>query len=205
MRARPRVLIAEREATRTGIRLALGEDFEICAEAGDCEQAIRAAKCELPDVCVIGGEIGGDGVGAVRGICRAAPDAAVVVLGRGDDADEMLGFVRAGASGYVSAGLDAERLRTVVKAAGAREAVLPRSMVLDLMLELRHTGSRDGLTARESQVLGMVRRGHATAQIAERLEIAPVTVRRHISELVQKLGVEGRAELVGASGRVHRL
>ncbi len=54
---------------------------------------------------------------------------------------------------------------------------------------------RDSLTPRESQVLGMLRRGHGTASIAERLSIAPVTVRRHISELVQKLGVTDRAAL----------
>jgi DNA-binding NarL/FixJ family response regulator len=46
----------------------------------------------------------------------------------------------------------------------------------------------------------MLRRGHSTAQIAERIEIAPVTVRRHISELVHKLGVADRAELIGTAG-----
>jgi DNA-binding NarL/FixJ family response regulator len=78
-------------------------------------------------------------------------------------------------------------------------------MVLELLLELRGGGSgRDALTAREMQVLGMVRRGYRTAAIAERLEIAPVTVRRHISELVQKLGVENRTALVGADPRDRR-
>jgi DNA-binding NarL/FixJ family response regulator len=73
-------------------------------------------------------------------------------------------------------------------------------MVLELMLELRHRGNgADALTSRESQVLGMLRRGHTTVEIAERLEIAPVTVRRYISELVRKLGVESRAALTGAT------
>jgi DNA-binding NarL/FixJ family response regulator len=81
----------------------------------------------------------------------------------------------------------------------ANEAVVPRSMVLELLLELRGGGGgADALTARESQVLGMLRRGHKTAEIAERLSIAPVTVRRHISELVRKLGVEDRAALTAA-------
>jgi len=195
-RARVRVLVAEHESMRAGLRLALEGEVELCAEVGDREQAIRAAKREQPDVCVVGGELGGDGLGAVRGICRAAPAAAVIVLACGDDSDEMLDFVRAGATGYVPAGLDLASLRRVVAAAAAREAVIPRAMVLDLLLELRHVGSRDGLTARESQVLGMMRRGHATAQIAERLQIAPVTVRRHVSDLVRKLGVEGRSALL---------
>ena len=54
---------------------------------------------------------------------------------------------------------------------------------------------------REAQVLGMLRRGHTTAAIADRLEIAPVTVRRHISELVHKLGVENRAALTAPGSR----
>jgi DNA-binding NarL/FixJ family response regulator len=87
----------------------------------------------------------------------------------------------------------------VIRAAGNNEAVVPRSMVLELVLELRGAGSgADALTSRESQVLGMLRRGHRTAEIAERLAIAPVTVRRHISELVRKLGVENRAGLTTA-------
>ena len=66
-------------------------------------------------------------------------------------------------------------------------------MVLELLLELRGGGpGTDALTAREAQVLGMLRRGHTTAEIGEQLAIAPVTVRRQISQLVRKLGVEDR-------------
>ena len=193
MTDRLRLLIADREATRVGIRMALDGDVEICAEVDDAEQAIRAAKREQPDVCLVGDDLAGSGIAAVRGICRAAPDAAVVVLTEVHDVDLLLDCVRAGAVGYVPGALDAERLRRIVRAAGEREAVVPRSMVLELLLELRGRGNgADALTTRESQVLGMLRRGHSTAEIADRLVIAPVTVRRHISELVRKLGVEGR-------------
>jgi DNA-binding NarL/FixJ family response regulator len=97
--------------------------------------------------------------------------------------------------------IDAERLRTIVRAVAAGEAVVPRGMVLELMLELRAGGGGvDALTGRESQVLGMLRRGQSTAAIAARLEITPVTVRRHISELVRKLGVRDRSELAAGFG-----
>jgi DNA-binding NarL/FixJ family response regulator len=69
-------------------------------------------------------------------------------------------------------------------------------MVLELLLELRGGApGTDALTTREAQVLGMLRRGQSTAEIADRLAIAPVTVRRHISQLVHKRGVEDRAAL----------
>jgi DNA-binding NarL/FixJ family response regulator len=80
--------------------------------------------------------------------------------------------------------------------------VIPRAMVLELVLELRGSGASGGLlTGREAQVLRLLRRGFSTAAIAERLEIAPVTVRRHISELVHKLGVEDRSGLAESGGR----
>jgi DNA-binding NarL/FixJ family response regulator len=138
----------------------------------------------------------------------------VVVLAQAHDADYLLECVRAGAVGYVPGALDAGRLNRVVNAAANNEAVVPRSMVIELVLELRGGGTgTDALTARESQVLGMLRRGHRTSEIAERLAIAPVTVRRHISELVRKLGVENRAALTtpgapapdhAADGRVQK-
>ncbi len=182
--------------------MTLGEDVEVCAEAGDAEQAIRAAKREQPDACLLAREISGDWLAAVRGICRAAPNAAVVVVAQRSDADDLLAAVRAGAIGYAPGVLDASGLRRIIAGIVANEAVVPRSMVLELLLELRAGGTGgDTLTARESQVLGMLRRGNTTAAIARQLEIAPVTVRRHISELVHKLGVEDRSALTSPASR----
>jgi DNA-binding NarL/FixJ family response regulator len=194
MSRRIRILVADHAPMRAGIVLALQSEVDICAEASTAEEAIRAAMREQPDMCLVGRELTGDGLAAVRGICRAAPNCSVVVLAQIRDADDLLESVRAGAIGYVPGTLDAERLQRIVRAISSNEAVVPRSMVLELLLELRGGGG-ESLTTRESQVLGMLRRGHGTAAIAERLSIAPVTVRRHISELVHKLGVEDRAAL----------
>lgn len=197
MTDRVRLLIADWEPTRVGIRMALDGTVEVCAEADDAEQAIRAAKREQPDVCIVGQDIRGGAIAAVRGVSRAAPDAAVVILTGTHDVDDLLESIRAGAVGYVPGALDAERLQRVVQALAAHEAVVPRSMVRELLLELRGgDGGADALTSRETQVLGMLRRGQSTGEIAERLAIAPVTVRRHISQLVRKLGVENRAALM---------
>ena len=196
MTGRPRLLIADHGPTRLGVRMALDGQVELCAEVANAEQAIRAAKAKQPDVCLVGLEIPGGGIAAVRGICRAAPAAAVIVLGGIDDTDDVLAAIRAGAIGYVETGVSAASLRRIVSHVLAGEAAIPRSLVLELLLELRGRGSsEDGLTAREAQVLGMLRRGLDTAEIATRLRIQPVTVRRHISGLVHKLGVEGRSEL----------
>lgn len=194
---RIRLLLADAAPTRAGIRMALDGEAEVCAEVDDVTQAIRAAKREQPDVCLIGRALCGDGMATVRGICRAAPNVALVVLAAYSDDEDLLDAIRAGAIGYVPGGLDAARLRRIVQAVASNEAVVPRAMVLDLVMELRGGGAgADALTSREAQVLGMLRRGHTTSAIAERLGIAPVTVRRHISELVHKFGVEDRSQLL---------
>ncbi|MBV9797715.1 MAG: response regulator transcription factor [Solirubrobacterales bacterium] len=200
MKPKLRLLIADNGPTRAGIRLALGAEVEICAEAGNAERAIRAAMREQPDVCLVGRELPGDGLAGVRGICRAAPRAAVVVFAEVPDFDDLLDAVRAGAIGYVPDAVSPERLRKIIDAAAAGEAVVPPAMVLELLKELRGNGAgAEVLTTREAQVLGMLRRGHTTAAIAHRLDITPVTVRRHISELVHKLGVRNRSELIAAA------
>ncbi len=192
-----RILIADRAPTRLGIRLALEGRVEVCAEAESCEHAIRLAKREQPDVCLIGWDLPGSGSAAVRGVTRAAPRSRVIVLADDADADAMLDSIRLGAVGFIPAGLSADQLVRVVMAAAAREAVLPRAMIHHLMTEVRSSAHElDGLTGREAQVLSLLRRGHSTGMIAKRLDIAPVTVRRHISELVRKFGVVDRSELL---------
>jgi len=202
MNAPMRLLLADHPATRAGIRIALAGRADVCAEVGDAEAATRAAEREQPDACLLSRDIPGDWVAAVRGIGAVAPHAAVVVLSELGEAAELLTAVRAGAVGYVPGTLDANRVQRIIAAIAAGEAVVPRAMVADLLLALRvGGGAANGLTARESQVLAMLRRGSTTAAIATQLGIAPVTVRRHISGLVQKLGVEDRAALANAGSQ----
>ena len=199
------LLIVGRPAMRTGIRPALSEVFTVCVEADHAEEAIRLAKRLQPHVCLVGRDVAGDGLVSVRGICRAAPGCAVVVLSERRDVEDMLDAVRAGAVGYVPGPQDRESLQRIVTAVMSDEAVVPRTMVHELLLELRAGGAgTDALTGRESQVLGMLRRGQTTAAIAERLRITPVTVRRHISELVRKLGVADRSELISRAADTDR-
>jgi DNA-binding NarL/FixJ family response regulator len=198
--SKPRLLIADHAPTRAGIRLALDDIAQVCAEAGDAEQAISAAEREQPDICIVGLEITGGGVVAVDGICAVAPDTAVIVLATSRDVDDLLASVRAGAIGYLPGSIDPVPLRRVVGAVLAGEAAVPRAMVVELARELQGTTNPgdEGVTGRQAQVLGMLRRGQSTRAIAQRLEISPVTVRRHISALVHKTGAEDRTALATA-------
>jgi DNA-binding NarL/FixJ family response regulator len=191
-------MIVDNAVMRVGIRQAVGTAVEVCAETDDPQLAIRAAEREQPDVCLLGRAVAGEQLRVLRGICRAAPSTAVIVLTDVLDAEDLLECVRSGAVGYADAALDVDKLQRMLRAIERDEAIIPRSMVGELVLELSGAACGGGdLTQREAQIFGMFRRGHSTVEIAERLEIEPVTVRRHIAQVVQKLGVANRSELRG--------
>ena len=194
--SQPRVLIADLPAIRLGVRIALEGAVQVCAEAGDAEHAIRAAQREQPQICLIGLDLPGDGILAIRGICGVAPRTAAIALARSQDADDLLACVHAGAIGYLPGSIGAASLRRAIAAVNAGEAAVPPAMVLALVRELQRAASgRDGLTPRETQVLDLLRRGRSTAAIADHLGISPVTVRRHISASMHKTGAEDRTAL----------
>jgi DNA-binding NarL/FixJ family response regulator len=182
--------------------MAVGSVAEVCAEAASAQDAVRAARREQPDVCFVGRELPGSALAAARALREVSPDAVVVVLATKAHPDDLLACLRAGARGYIPASTSEHGLRRVIERAAAGEAVIPRDMVLELVREVQLKTSRPqgALTTRETQILGLLRRGYATPAIAHRLGISPVTVRRHISNARRKTGQGTRAALVSAMG-----
>ena len=195
-----RVMVADNAATRLGVRMALEGFAEVCAEAGDRASAIASARSTRPDICLIGRSLAGGGIEAVREISDSLPDTSIVVLADGSEVEDLLLALRAGAIGYMPVDFEPGQLRRAIAAVGSGQAAIPRAMVRELVDEIRsfERFARGPLTLREMQVLAMLRRGDSTTHIAQSLDISPVTVRRHISVLVRKAGVRGRAELAGA-------
>jgi DNA-binding NarL/FixJ family response regulator len=205
---RVRVLLADaHSATRAGLRMALaGDPFDIVAEVDSADAAIEAAKRARPDVCVLDADMPGGAVRATTEIVRAHPEAAVVVMASARADETMLEVVRAGAVGYLLKDMDPERLRFALFGVTQGEAALPRVLVARLMLEFRVRESRRRLvsarghdaelTRREWDVLALLADGASTGEIAASLGVSAVTVRRHISGVLGKLGVSSRAEAV---------
>jgi DNA-binding NarL/FixJ family response regulator len=203
----PRVLIADDHApTRLGVRMALEADgCVVCAEAGNAGDAVRAAVAEQPDVCLVDLGMPGDGLRAVAGICAALPETPVLVLTVSRSSDDLLDALRAGASGYLLKDMDPARLAGSVRATLDGEAPLPGFMAARLIEEFRFRGAhrsiavdnrRVELTPREWDVLELLSDGLSTAEIAARLRLSRVTVRRHVSMLERRLGVTTRDEAV---------
>jgi DNA-binding NarL/FixJ family response regulator len=205
MSDRIRVLLADDHgATRGGVKLALGgDDFQVCAEAGDADGAVAAARRERPDICLLDIYMPGGGIRAAEEIHRELPEAAIVMLTVSADAGDLFDALRAGASGYLLKDADPTRLPHALRGVLDGEAALPRTLTARLIEEFRERGRRRRLrlgrrrtvelTPREWDVLELLNERRTTSEMADRLTISPVTVRRHVSEILHKLQVPDRA------------
>jgi len=210
----PSVLIADEDAShRRAVREALeAHGFVVIGEAGHAAAAIGAAARMRPDICLIEIELPGEGLNAIRRIARESPKTLIVALSRSEGSEDVVGAFSRGASGYLLKGIRGEQLASSLRGAYRGEAPLSRSLVPHLVDEIRRGSARrltlpDGpvtLTPREWEVGELLRDGNSTADIAERLGVSPVTVRRHVGLLLHKLGVKNRTaavELLRAYGR----
>lgn len=200
-----RVLIADdHPPTRTGVRIALERNgLDVCAEACDAGGALEAALRERPDVCLLDVRMPGGGPAAASSITTQLPRTLVLMLSVSRDEGDLLESLRRGAVGYLLKDMNPTRLSAAVRAALHGEAVVPRVMLPQLLVELRNLpDQRDrppglhALTRREWEVLKLMSDGVGTAEIADRLLLSPVTVRRHISTTLAKLGASSRAEAI---------
>jgi DNA-binding NarL/FixJ family response regulator len=210
----PSVLIADDDIPhRHALRETLeAHGFVVVGEASDAAAAIGAATRLRPDICLIEIELPVEGLNAVGRIAKASPETMVVVLSRSHEPEAVVTAFTRGASGYLLKGINGERLASTLRRAYDGEPPLSRSLVPYLVDEIRRGSIRritlpSGpvmLTPREWEVGQLLREGRSTTEIAETLGVSPVTVRRHVGLLLNKLGAKNReaaVELLRAYGR----
>lgn len=204
------VIVDEQPAIRACSRQLLEQDgFTICGEASDADGAVEAVLRERPDLCLIGVLAEGSEIQATERIVTALPQTAVVILTASESRVDLVEAIRAGAVGYLLKGMNEKRLANVLRGVLAGEAAIPRALVARLVREFQTQGRRHlaagehgrvDLTVREWEVMELMCEGLSTGELAERLFVSPVTVRRHISETVRKLGVDDREAAVALLG-----
>jgi DNA-binding NarL/FixJ family response regulator len=205
LNSRPTVVLADdHPVIRLGVRMALMRGgFDVLAEAADSEGAVEAVLRERPEVCLLDIYMPGGGIEAATILTEAAPATAIVMLTVSQNPDDLLAALRAGAKGYLPKDTPPDRLPAALCGVLKGEAALPRGLVGRVLHEFRdlpipkaellRVGEVE-LTVRESEILRMLRSGMSTTEIGDRLSLSPVTVRRHISAGVAKLGATNRAE-----------
>ena len=208
MIAAPRVLIADDHApTRAGVRIALERDgIEICAETASAPEAVEAALRERPDACLLDVNMPGGGISAASMITYRLPETVVLMLTVSRADEDLFESIRRGAVGYLLKDMDPSKLPVVVRAALDGEAILPRSLAARVLEEFRgrprhrrfarQPAGQAELSRREWEVLELLCEGAGTTEMAERLFLSPVTVRRHVGAILGKLHVSSREEAV---------
>ena len=203
-----RIVIADDHAPlRAGVRAALEVGgFVVCAEAASGPEAIRAALRERPDICLLDIHMPGGGIEAAAEIADELPETIVVMLTVSRNDADLFDALRAGARGYLLKDMDPSRLPAALRATVAGEAALPRALVARLVGEFQARNRHgtfgiarrrpDDLTSREWEVLDAMREGLSTREIANRLFLSDVTVRRHVGAILKKLRVSSRDEAV---------
>lgn len=199
------LLVDDHAVVRSGLKMLLENerDVEIVGEASSATEAIESVTRLKPNVILM--DIGLpdlSGIDATREIKRRANEVSVVALTIHEDEEYFFKMLEAGASGYVPKRAAPEELLTAIRAAATGQVYLYPSLAKLLVRDFLDGGRAAGeqtssdLTDREQEVLTYLAEGANNSEIADSLVISPKTVARHRENIMRKLNLHSRAELV---------
>jgi two-component system NarL family response regulator len=199
------MLVDDHFAVRVGLAASLKfePDMEVVAEGSNGPDAIALYGQHKPDVVVMDWRLPGmSGVEATAGIRAKFPEARVVMLSMYDGEEDIYRAVEAGASGYILKSSEREDLLGAIRAVHQGDRYFPAKVATLLQQRM----ARVPISDREMQVLRLVVKGRANKEIASDLGIAEITVKQHVSHILEKLGVMDRTQAATAAiqrGIVH--
>jgi DNA-binding NarL/FixJ family response regulator len=195
-----RVLVADdHPVVRHGLctMLEIEDDIVVVGRASDGQEAVDQARETSPDIILMDVQMPNvDGLEAMRRIRAHDPEARVIVLTTYRDEDYIFPSLRAGARGYLLKDASREELAAAIRAVHRGESLLDPQIA-------DQAKSREGLTARELEVLELMAEQHSNAQIAEKLFVSENTVKTHVSNILAKLGCGDRAAAVLTAWKRH--
>ncbi len=205
------LIVDDAELFRETLRVAFeGEGFEVVAAASGAMEGIDLAREYKPSIVMLDLLMPGmSGLEVVSSIIKASPTSKVILLTSSESSDDLLEAVRTGASGYITKDTPLPRLvdamRDVLNGGAAVSAAMSGKLFSAMRDLLKHHGAslarRPELTGRELEVLSLVALGNTSREIADRLYISENTVRNHVRNILDKLGMKSRFEAVGWAQR----
>jgi two-component system, NarL family, response regulator NreC len=190
-----RILLADDHAVlRTGLRMLVDSqpDMKVVAEAANGREAVRKVEETAPDVALVDLTMPGmSGIEAIGRIRERYPRTRVLVLTMHDDPAYVHAVLSHGASGHVVKDVDGAELLSAIRAVYRGRTFVDLTPRRDAL-----TSPRAQLTSRETQVLKFLAEGFTNRQIAERLLLSVKTVETYRARIGEKLGLQGRADLV---------
>lgn len=180
------------------------DDFEVIAEAGDGEEAVKYAIELIPDVMVMDISMPKlSGLDATKQIKAQCPSIAILVLTIHSDNEHIISILRAGAAGYLTKSVYGDEIINAIRALVSGETVLAPSVSEQILkYAFQHMAkpvsldTYDSLTTREIEILNLAAMGLSNKDIALRLDISLRTVKGYLADLFLKLKVASRTEAV---------
>ena len=192
------VVADDHQIWRSGLRADLGEAFAVVGEAGDADEAIEVIRREKPDLVVC--DLHMPHGGGIKVAKECGEQTAIVMLTVSEAERDLLDAVAAGAQGYLVKSTPVDELRTALYQAAQGEPVFSPSLAALVLGEFRRmhkgAGGTQALTEREREVLQYVARGHTYREIGEQLFIAEKTVENHVRNILAKLHLNRKQELI---------
>jgi two-component system response regulator NreC len=203
------LLVDDHQIVRAGLRMMFvaENDMEIVGEADSGEAAIKAVAELQPDVVVMDVAMPGlSGIEATRRIKQTNPDTVVLALTMYEDEQYFFEMLNAGAAGYIPKRAAPDDLVSAIRVVHQGNVFLHSTLARFLMKDMlggapapeqpETTPTIEELTPREQEVLTCIAEGHTNREIAETLVISVKTVDRHRENIMQKLNIHNRIELV---------
>lgn len=198
------LIVDDHSVLRAGIRALLDvqPDFEVVGDAGDGQEALARVRELQPDVVLMDiGMPGIDGLAATRAIKDAFPEIRILILTQHENKEYVIPALKLGASGYVLKRADGDELLSAIRAVAVGDTFFDPRITGVLVDGVRRdiqtpTDLLDTLTEREREVFVMLARGNTYQQVAEALFITPKTVDFHRSNVMRKLNLNSRSELI---------
>jgi DNA-binding NarL/FixJ family response regulator len=192
------VLCDDHPIWRSGVRADLGENFNVVGEAGDADEAIAVINDTKPDLVVC--DLHMPNGGGIKVAKTCGDKTRIVMLTVSEAERDLLDAVAAGAVGYLVKSTPPDELRQGLWRAAQGEPVFSASLAALVLGEFRRMAKASGpvqpLSDREREVLQYVARGHTYREIGEELFIAEKTVENHVRNILQKLHLNRKQELI---------
>lgn len=194
------VVVDDHPLFRQGVvhSLSATPDITVIGEADSGASALAIVRELLPDVVLLDIHMPGwDGLVTTEKISAACPATAIVILTSSEDKDTLLQAFKAGAKAYVLKGVSSQELWQVIRVVADGDAYVSPSLAAHMLLSMQSEPSIDPLqelTAREYQILSMIGSGMKNREIGDALALAEKTIKRSVTNILQKLQVRNRVE-----------
>lgn len=196
------LLVDDHKLFRSGVKalLARQPDLEVVGEAADGIDGVKQARQLNPDIVLLDLDMPGvSGLEAVRTLTEELPQTRVLMLTVSEDAEDLLDTLRAGAAGYLLKNIDTEYFVDAIRRAASGESVVSPEMTGKLVAGLKGPAAaalpeKNGLSAREREILVVLARGASNKEIAREFELAESTVKIHVQNILRKLNLNSRVQ-----------